>query len=68
MEKSWRAIKVNGPLAFSLTGILSTILGPLAESAIPVFVISTYDTNYILVKEEKLNDALLVLNQFSHGA
>ncbi|MHA1673514.1 MAG: ACT domain-containing protein, partial [Promethearchaeota archaeon] len=50
VEKGWRSLKVDGPLIFSLTGILSSIAGPLAESKVSIFAISTYDTDYILVK------------------
>ncbi len=61
-EKSWRILKVEGPLDFSLIGILSSISTVLAEKCISIFAISTYDTDYILVKEkdiEKAVDALM---------
>ncbi|MBL7850852.1 MAG: ACT domain-containing protein [Cyclobacteriaceae bacterium] len=48
---AWRAFKVEGPLDFSLTGIVSSISGVLAANQVPLFVISTYDTDYILVQE-----------------
>ena len=50
-ETGWGCIKVLGPLDFSLTGILSQIASPLAREKISVFAISTFDTDYILVKE-----------------
>ncbi len=63
-EKNWRAIKVEGPLDFSLTGILSSLAAPLARAKISIFAVSTYDTDYILVKDENLKDAVAVLSEF----
>jgi len=48
-EKPFTAFAVEGPLDFALTGVLSALLAPLAEAAIPVFTISTFDTDWILV-------------------
>ena len=62
-ESGWSCIKINGILDFSLTGILSKISTILAEAEISIFAISTFDTDYILVKSEKLpfaKKALLV--------
>ena len=61
--KNWRALKVEGPLDFSLTGILSTLLQPLAEQKISIFALSTYDTDYILVKEKDLAHAVEALQK-----
>jgi len=61
-EKGFIALKVEGPLDFSLTGILSSLLNPLAEAGISVFAISTYDTDYIIIKEKDLEKALELLN------
>lgn len=63
VEYNWRAIKIEGILDFSLIGILSTISKILAMANIGIFVISTYNTDYILVKEEKLEKAIIVLKQ-----
>jgi len=57
-EDGWRGFYVEGSLDFSLVGILSRITGTLAEQKIPVFAISTFDTDYILVKEALLDPAL----------
>ncbi len=62
VEKDFRLLKVEGPLDFSLTGVLSLLLKPLADAAIPVFTISTYDTDYILVKDGQLEQALRALS------
>ena len=53
-EMDWSCIKVIGPLDFSLTGILANISVVLAEAKISIFAISTFDTDYILIKSEKL--------------
>jgi hypothetical protein len=63
-EKSWCVIKVLGPLDFALTGVLSALLKPLAENKISIFAISTFDTDYILVKEENLKKAMNILSEF----
>ena len=53
-ESGWSCIKVIGQLDFSLTGILAEISTILSKAGISIFAISTYDTDYILVKKEKL--------------
>ncbi len=60
-ENSWRVLKIEGPLDFSLVGILSRISGILAEQNISIFAISTYDTDYILVKENNIKIAVEAL-------
>ena len=57
-ESGWNALKVLGPLDFSLTGILANISKILAEASISIFALSTFDTDYILVKSEALNNAI----------
>lgn len=65
-EAGWSCLKVLGPLDFSLTGILANISGSLAKVGISLFAISTYDTDYILVKSEKLEDAIISLQKENH--
>jgi uncharacterized protein len=60
-EGDWRILKIEGPLDFSLVGILSKISGILALHNISIFAISTYDTDYILVKENNINTAVKAL-------
>lgn len=60
-ETGWVAFEVLGPLAFSLTGILSQIASALAKSNISIFAISTFDTDYILVKHSVIEDAASAL-------
>ncbi len=62
-ERGWRCLKVIGPLDFSLTGILSSLAAPLAEAKISIFAISTFDTDYLLVKSKDLDHAVAVLTQ-----
>lgn len=65
-DKGWRALKLEGPFAFNLTGILYSVLSPLYEAQIPVFAISTYDTDYILIKSERFEPALEALAASGH--
>ncbi len=61
VEGGWRVFGLAGPLDFALVGILADISGVLAESGISIFAISTYDTDYILVKEIRLRAAKAAL-------
>ncbi len=65
-ESGWSCLKVIGPLDFSLTGILAGLSNILADAGISIFSISTYDTDYILVKSEALADATAVLSAAGH--
>ncbi len=60
-ERGWRCLAVEGPLDFALTGILAGLAAPLAEAAISIFAISTFDTDYLLVKKQHLQQAVEVL-------
>lgn len=60
-EGGWAGIKVAGPLDFSLTGVLARLATPLAAAGIPIFVISTYDTDYLFVRQLHLGQALVAL-------
>lgn len=60
-EKDWRILKILGPLDFSLIGILSSISTILAQKGISIFAISTYDTDYILVKNKDIDNAIAAL-------
>jgi len=65
-ERGWRILQVEGPLEFSTTGILSSIAGPLADAGVSIFAISTFDTDYVLVKEEVLEKAIQALGVAGH--
>ena len=60
-DDGWRCFRIQGVLDFSLIGILSKLSGILAEHKIGIFAVSTYNTDYILVKEENYERALTVL-------
>ena len=60
-EKDWRILKIEGPLDFSLIGILASISTILAQKGISIFAISTYDTDYILVKNNDIDNAISAL-------
>ena len=62
-EAGWVGIKILGPLDFSLTGILANISAVLDKAKISIFAISTFDTDYILVKSEKLSAAKKALEK-----
>jgi hypothetical protein len=57
-ERDWRILKIEGPLDFSLIGILASISTILAQKGISIFAISTYDTDYILVKNKDIANAI----------
>jgi hypothetical protein len=65
-ERGWRLLRVAGVQAFTETGVLSSVLQPLAEAEISIFAVSTFDTDYVMVKAEALNEALQVLRSAGH--
>ena len=65
-ETGWRCLKVEGPLAFEMTGILAALSAPLAAAEITIFAISTYDTDYLLVKAVDLDRACSTLCEQGH--
>ena len=65
-ERGWRCMKVDGPLDFELTGVLAALTQTLAEAGVPVFALSTYDTDYLLVKDEQLKIAAAALERAGH--
>ncbi len=66
-EDGWRGFRVRGPLDFSLVGVLSDLSGALADAEIPIFAVSTFETDYILVKEKDYNGAVSVLKSSGHS-
>ena len=65
-SKGWKCIKVKGPLDFNLTGILDGISDILAKANISIFAISTFDTDYILVRTHDLSSATTKLKQVGY--
>jgi hypothetical protein len=66
-DRGWSCLKLEGPLDLSLTGVLSSLLAPLAEARIGIFAVSTFDTDYLLVKTENLARSMEVLIQAGHN-
>ncbi len=65
-EAGWRVLRLRGPFAFTETGILSSVLDPLAFSRISILAVSTFDTDYVLVKGAALEAALRTLRHAGH--
>ena len=65
-EVGWRALQVAGPLEFTQTGVLSALAAPLAAAKTSIFAVSTFDTDYLLVKETHLQEAVRVLEAAGH--
>lgn len=66
VEDGWRALMLVGPFEFHLTGILVAVLEPLAAAGVGIFAISTYDTDYVLVKAAQLDAAVAALRHAGH--
>ena len=65
-ERGFRCLKVEGPIAFGTPGIFTSIAVPLAEARISIFALSTFNTDYLLLKEEDLQQALEALKRAGH--
>lgn len=61
VERGWRAFSLAGPIPFDETGVMASLVSPLAKAGVPVFVLSTYDTDWLLVRESNLAKARAVL-------
>jgi hypothetical protein len=61
VERGWRCLRVAGTLPFSVVGVVASLTAPLAEAGISIFTISTFDTDYLLVKEKDLAAAVEAL-------
>lgn len=62
----WRALRVAGTLDLAATGILVKLLAPLDQAEVPIFVVSTFDTDYVLVPGERLEAATTALSEAGH--
>ena len=65
-NQGWSCLKVRGPLDLSSTGIISSISSTLEQEGISLFSISTYDTDYVMVKEKDLEKAIFALTETGH--
>jgi hypothetical protein len=66
-ERGFSALEVAGPLDFSLTGVVASLVGPLADAEISIFVLSTFETDYLLVRERDLERAVAALTAAGHA-
>lgn len=66
VETPWRCLRVVGPVQLALTGILASIVSPLADARVNIFAFSTFDTDYLLVPAVRLNEALAALGAAGH--
>jgi uncharacterized protein len=60
-ERDFRVIEIVGPVSFSVVGLMAAITQPLAEAGVSVFIVATYDTDYVLVREGSLDAAVRAL-------
>lgn len=65
-EGGWAALRLHGPFPFHLTGILAAVLTPLRDAGVGIFALSTFDTDYVLVKAGRLGEALGALRGAGH--
>jgi hypothetical protein len=65
-EPGWRCLQVVGPIPFTQVGVLAALVAPLAEAGIPVFAVSTFDTDYLLLRADHLDRAQAVLRNAGH--
>lgn len=66
VQQHWMCLKLEGPFPFSQTGVLLSFVEPLSSKGIPIFAISTYDTDYVFIPEEWAGAALNALHQAGH--
>ncbi len=62
----WRCLRVNGPVNLAVTGVLASLVNPLADARVNIFAFSTHDTDYVLVPSVRLGEALAALTAAGH--
>ncbi len=65
-EGGWRVFQVEGPLDFALTGVLASVAAPLAGAGVSIFAVSTFNTDYVMVREENVERAIAALGAAGH--
>jgi|SRR5215831_2401619 len=65
-ERGWACLKLEGPFPFTMTGVLASFLQPLAQAQISIFALSTFETDYVLVKEHAVAGAVEALGHAGH--
>jgi hypothetical protein len=66
-ERGWCALELIGPLDFTLTGVVASLVSPLADDEVPIFVLSTFETDYLLVREADFPRAVASLRAAGHS-
>ncbi|WP_102125331.1 ACT domain-containing protein [Deinococcus planocerae] len=66
VEGGWAALRLHGPFPFHLTGVLAAVLNPLRDAGVGIFALSTFDTDYVLVKAGRLANAVAALRAAGH--
>jgi hypothetical protein len=65
-ERDWRCLRVAGSMPFTLVGVLASLTAPLEQAGISVFAFSTFDTDYLLVKADEMQNAVAALRRVGH--
>jgi hypothetical protein len=65
-QRGYRGLAVRGPLDFNLVGVLASLAGPLAAASVSIFAVSTFDTDYLFVRESDLDRAVAALRHAGH--
>lgn len=66
VEAKWRCLRVVGPLDLALTGVLASLISPLADARVNIVAFSTYDTDYLLIPQVRLSEAVDTLTAAGH--
>ena len=66
-ERGWCALELVGPLDFTLTGVVASLVSPLADDEVPIFILSTFETDYLLVREPDLRRSVAALTSAGHS-
>jgi hypothetical protein len=66
VDRGWTVLEVMGPLDFSLTGVITSLVQPLAQAKVPIFLISTFESDYVLVRSSDLGRAADALEDAGH--
>ena len=67
VERGWRCLRAAGPFDFALVGVLASLVNPLAAAGVSLFAVSTFDTDYLMVKNDRLADAVAILRRAGHA-
>jgi uncharacterized protein len=65
-SREWRIMKIEGPLDLTIVGLIAGVAGVFKDAGVPIFTMSTYDTDYIMVKEQDLGAGIRALEASGH--